>query len=85
MDLLLLTGDIHPNPSLITSYSQLCNLGICHANARSLKSQSNLDDLKHKADENLIDIITIIMDILNMKTPLQVAPKLALTKANIVK
>ena len=59
MDLLLLAGDIHPNPGPITSNSQLQNLGICHANVRSLKSQSKLDDLKHMADENLIDIITI--------------------------
>ena len=59
MDLLLLAGDIHPNPGPITSNSQLHNLGICHANVRSLKSQSKLDDLKHMADENFIDIITI--------------------------
>ena len=59
MDLLLLAGDIHPNPGPITSNSKLHNLGICHANVRSLKSQSKLDDLKHMADENLIDIITI--------------------------
>ena len=34
-------------------------LGFCHANVRSLRAQSKLDDLKVMADEYFIDIITI--------------------------
>ena len=60
--LLCISADIHPNPGPLYTKS----IGICHANVRSLKSQSKLDELKIMADSANIDIITLSETWLNM-------------------
>ena len=54
--LLILAGDIHPNPGPDTG-KQGCNLNICHANVRSLSSSKLLDIQTWLAEE--FDIITL--------------------------
>ena len=46
------SGNIHPNPGPQT-------LNVCHANVRSMRAQSKLDEIKNMATVNNIDVITL--------------------------
>ena len=53
--LLLLGGDVHPNPGLPGTLTWN-NISVCHANVRSLRNYDKLIDIKTR----LVDVIQII-------------------------